>query len=123
MSLRSLRAQSAGPVLGGDTSMALLTPEPDDQSNPTGQWLDRVAQILGSLKSVDGMPRVSRCAQGHPVVVFVEAECPVCALTLRIGYSEKWCDSCGATTAHVGGGHISGVCVQCVSHQPSANRG
>ncbi len=76
-----------------------------------------------SLIHVDDMPRVSRCAHGHAIVAYVGAECPVCALTRRIGYSEKWCDSCDQTTAHVGGGHISAVCVRCVSRHPSQKIG
>ena len=82
-----------------------------------------IAPTPDAIDSRDDLPHVSRCAQGHPVVVYLDAECPMCLLTRRIGYSEKWCRRCKTTTAHVGGGHVSAVCVRCVSGYPSRQIG
>ncbi len=114
------RIAVVGPVLDGDTSMGTLQATGSPDHGNQGGWLDHIPPTEDALESrLDDMPRVSQCAKGHPVVAYVEAECPVCTLTRRTGYSEKWCDSCDTTTAHVGGGHISAVCVRCVSSHPS----
>ena len=73
--------------------------------------VDRVEEALRSLAqpparhgalelmAVDAADMSFYCTTGHPAITHSSAECPVCTLKRAIGYSEKWCDSCGGVPA------------------------
>jgi hypothetical protein len=99
------------------------------------RWLDRVEDRVAATSgrtvptetlassAVARRDAARSCERGHARVTYSAARCPVCALKQRAGYSEKWCDTCGATTAHVGGLHVFAVCLTCLARrQMSATR-